>query len=139
MKTSESNSPSSALQEPPPALAAMKPSPYWRAILGLGLSFALFPFTNNLQAQTVSDDFNDGNDTGWSPYEGNAGTRETQFPSDGAGGHYYQLINHASRDESGIFTRGASIRNDANYPDQFFLATDVITWNDTAMVGAAGT
>ena len=107
--------------------------PVFRSVLSIGLSLAFIGLGSSVQAQlTVSDDFNDGNDLGWTPYEGSPGTRETQFP-----GGAYRLINHAPKDESGIFTRGASIRNDANYQDQFFVAADVVTWDDN-MIGLAG-
>ncbi len=106
-----------------------------RKLLIMGLSGALIGLAASLPAQVISDNFDDGNDLGWTAYEGNPTTRETQFP-----GGAYRIINHASRDESGVFTRGGSVRNDAlNYIDQFFVATDVTSWDDTAMVGLAGT
>ena len=97
------------------------------------LSF--FSFTSSVQAQlTISDDFDDGNDVGWTPYEGSPGTRVTQFP-----GGAYRLINKSPNDESGIFTRGASIRNDATFTGGTFLGVDVTKWDDSAMIGLAGT
>src|SRR5882724_1147029 len=90
------------------------------AIFAMALSLALLGLTSTLRAQTISDNFNSGKDIGWTAYEGSPGTRETRFPTNAAGDVQYQLINHASKDESGIFTRGASIRNDALYSDSFF-------------------
>jgi len=105
----------------------------WRSFIVMVLSLVFIGLTENVRAQiAVSDDFNDGNDVGWTPYEGSPGTRETQFP-----GGAYRLINHSPKDESGIFTRGASIRNDASYQDQFFIGVDVTTWDDN-MIGLAG-
>ena len=90
--------------------------------------------TAGVQAQlTISDDFDDGNDLGWTAYEGGPGTREVRF-HDGQ----YQIINHGSFDESGIFTRGASIRNDATYSGEFFVATDVVGWAPKETIGFAG-
>ncbi|PYJ02773.1 MAG: hypothetical protein DME25_15240 [Verrucomicrobia bacterium] len=90
--------------------------------------------TAGVQAQlTISDDFDDGNDLGWTAYEGGPGTREVRFH-----GGQYQIINHGSFDESGIFTRGASIRNDATYSGEFFVATDVVGWAPKETIGFAG-
>src|SRR6266404_953943 len=107
------------------------------AIFAMALSLALLGLTSTLRAQTISDNFNSGKDIGWTPYEGSPGTRETQFTTNADGNIQYRLINHGSKDESGLFTRGASIRNDALYSDSFFLATDVATWDDN-MIGFAG-
>jgi hypothetical protein len=106
--------------------------PGCRGMLALGLSLGLLGLTSTIRAQIISDNFNSGSDVGWSPYEGSPGTRETKFP-----GGQYQLINHGSKDASGLFTRGASIRNDALYSSSFFQAVDVTTWDDN-MIGFAG-
>src|SRR5436190_13639416 len=121
--------------EPAPARPGLRFLASARPIFAVTLSLAFLVLASTLQAQlTISDDFNDGNDVGWTAYEGSPGTREVQFPSGG-----YRIINHAPFDESGIFTRGGSIRNDATYVDQFFVAADVVTWDDKAMIGLAGT
>src|SRR5437867_1592638 len=147
MKSPEINSliPSRCSSPPTIGITRSWSWPGCSGILALGLSLALLSLTSTARAASppVSDNFDDATDAGtngiWTGYEGSAGTREVQFPPDGSGGFAYRIINHAPKDESGIFTRGASIRNDANYQDQFFVASDVLTWNDTAMVGAAGT
>src|SRR5437879_2347330 len=130
-----------------PANTTMQPSaariinswswPACSGIFALGLSLVLLGLTSTLQAQIVSDNFNSGKDLGWTPYEGSPGTREVQFTTNADGNIQYRLVNHGSKDESGQFTRGASIRNDALYSDSFFLATDVATWDDN-MIGFAG-
>src|SRR6266404_8081104 len=107
------------------------------AIFAMALSLALLGLTSTLRAQTISDNFNSGKDIGWTPYEGSPGTREVQFTTNADGNIQYRLINHGSKDESGQFTRGASIRNDAAYSSSFFVATDVATWDDN-MIGFAG-
>src|SRR5437879_4667792 len=105
-----------------------------RAILAAGLSLALLGLASTVRAQlTISDDFNSGGpDTahGWTAYEGSVNsddgshTREVQYlPDPGGSGLVYRLINHAPHNEAGIFTRGASIRNDATYVNQFFVAS----------------
>ena len=121
-----------------------------KAMLAVSLSLAFLGFSSTVRAQlTISDDFNSGGpDTanGWTAYEGSVNsddgshTREVQYTNDPAGsGLVYRLINHAPHNEAGIFTRGASIRNDATYTTSFFVASDVVRWDDTAMIGLAGT
>ena len=114
----------------------------YRQILGSALAIALIALAGPLRGQVVSDNFDSGGpDTasGWTPYEGSPGTREVRYEHDPAGGYHYRLINHAPKDESGIFSRGGSIRNDATYTSSFFLAADVNAWDDKAMIGLAGT
>ncbi|MBI3849469.1 MAG: hypothetical protein HY298_04140 [Verrucomicrobia bacterium] len=95
---------------------------------------AVLSVITTAQAQlTVSDDFNDGNDVGWTPYEGSPGTRQVSFPPDPQGGFFYRILDNQSTNSLGLFSRGASIRNDATYTD-FFVASDVITWDDTAQM-----
>src|SRR5205085_10059530 len=50
-----------------------------------------------------------------------------------------RIIMHAPKDETGLFARGGSIRNDATYTSSFFIAADVTSWDDKAMIGLAGT
>jgi hypothetical protein len=109
-----------------------------RGTSALSLSLALLALNGSMvRAQVVSDNFNSGKDVGWTPYEGSPGTRETRFPTNADGNVQYQLINHGSKDASGLFTRGASIRNDALYSSSFFEAVDVATWDDN-MIGFSG-
>jgi hypothetical protein len=103
----------------------------------MALSLAFFGLSGTLWAQVVSDNFNSGKDLGWTPYEGSPGTREVQFTTNSDGNIQYRIINHGSKDASGLFTRGASIRNDANYSSSFFVASEVDTWDDN-MIGFAG-
>src|SRR3989442_6035346 len=94
-------------------------------ILALGLSLALLGLTSSARAASppVSDNFDDATDAGtngvWTAYEGSTGTREVQFPPDGSGGFAYRIINHAPKNQRGIFTPGASIPNDANHHEPF--------------------
>jgi len=100
-------------------------------IAGLGLS-------DSLKAQVVSDNFDDGNDAGWAPYEGAPGTREISFPSDPQGGFFYRILNKSGTDANGLFTRGGSYRADVNHVgDDWFSAVDIVNWNDAGMVDVA--
>src|SRR5437879_2565757 len=118
----------------PKAIGSVWPFSGCRAMLAVSLALAFLGFSSTVRAQlTISDDFNSGGpDTanGWTAYEGSVNsddgshTREVQYlPDPGGSGLVYRLINHAPHNEAGIFTRGASIRNDATYVNQFFVAS----------------
>ena len=102
-----------------------------------------FSFTSAVHGQTtISDDFNDGNDIGWTSYEGSPGTREVQFPTDPETGlpGMYRVIQHGAQDMNGVFTRGGSYRADSTYVlDDFYHAMDLRNFNDAGMIGVSGT
>ncbi len=95
-----------------------------------------FCFTSAVYAQTtIQDDFNDGNDVGWTAYEGSPGTRQVLFP-----GGAYRVIQHGAQDMNGVFTRGGSYRADSSYAlDDFFHAMDLVNFNDVGMISTSGT
>jgi hypothetical protein len=84
----------------------------------------------------VVDDFNDGNDTGWTHYE--------PLAAFGSGGTYqvvngqYRLASLTPSPDPGALGPGrvGSIRNDANYTD-FVASIDLIDW-DTGLNQAFG-
>lgn len=83
------------------------------------------------QAQSIADDFNDGNDTGWSHYD-TIGTHPA-FPDQGTwafpnGG--YRMQTGASPAPSVVGpARIGSLRSQV-YSD-FYIAVDVVNWDDT--------
>jgi len=88
-------------------------------LAGLGVSNAL--------AQT--DDFNDGNDTGWTRYDPLstfAGPSTFSFPSGG-----YRIQSAASPNPGLLGPgRAGSVRNDQSYSD-FAIVFDLVDWNNT--------
>jgi hypothetical protein len=106
------------------------PDCLWRRDLALtALVVALGGLPGGLNAQ--SDNFNDGNDTGWTrsdPISGAVGSaRGTwSFPN---GGYRIQTAPSPSPTQLGP-ARVASIRNDVTYTN-FYVAVDVVAWDDT--------
>jgi hypothetical protein len=84
----------------------------------------------SLRAQYQSDDFNDGNDTGWTHYDPFAGLglpiMNWSFPNGG-----YRLRTTApSPDPANAGPgRGGSLRSDIY--TNFFISVDIVNWNDT--------
>lgn len=81
-------------------------------------------------AVTISDDFNDGNDTGWTRYQPlqpfDAGGTYS-FP----GGNSYSIAAPVSPNPGGVGpARAGSFRNDGTYTD-FNMRVDILDW-DTA-------
>jgi len=86
----------------------------------------------SLQAQVVmiSDDFNDGNDVGWTRYAPVAtppfnAAAEWTFPTDPSGGFRYRIFGGPPDDDTGGPTRVGSFRNDAVFND-FFQSVDLL-------------
>jgi hypothetical protein len=86
---------------------------------------------------TITDDFNDGNDAGWTRYDpigGLLGTPPSQFTFP-AGGYRIQASQSALPGTIGQ-GRAGSFRQDAGatYTD-FFVSTDVVNWSTTLNQG----
>jgi len=99
------------------------------SLLGLGLFFSLFvlPFTVQGQLE-ISNDFNGGNDVGWTHYmpttAGGANPSYT-FPAVGSGDLGYQMIGQPLRCE-GLLQRGGSYRSES-YSD-FSYSADFLNY-----------
>lgn len=82
-------------------------------------------------ALAQTDNFDDGNDIGWTRYDPLAGPVGSplgtwSFPNGG-----YRVQSAASPAPSSLGpARIASVRNDVTYTN-FYLAVDVVSWNDT--------
>lgn len=80
------------------------------------------------RAVTIMDDFNDGNNVGWtdiSPLSGFGAPTAYSYP----GGNTYTLSIGASPNPSAVgASRGGSVRNDATY-SQFLTTVDVLNWD----------
>lgn len=85
-------------------------------------------------ARAQVDDFNDGNDAGWTQYAplrdlGFAGASYT-FPA-GA----YQIASNPSPNPGALGpARAGSIRDDVNYATRFYTAADVLNWGGSSEV-----
>ncbi|MBP7949165.1 MAG: hypothetical protein KA004_05870 [Verrucomicrobiales bacterium] len=107
----------------------------------LTTGLALATLLSTASAVTISDDFNDGNDTGWTHYEplsgfGSGGTYT--FP----GGNSYNIATSAPSPNPGGLgpARAGSFRNDATYTD-FTMSVDVLGWDiaqPDMMIGLLG-
>ena len=116
-----------------------------RAIVATSLCFSLCVAQSLFGQGTISDNFNDGTDTGtqgaWTHYAPLQTTPWNEqvswtFPPDGSGGFGYRIFggvpNISNDPASGQNTgpaRVGSFRNDATYSDQF-TAVDFFNWND---------
>src|SRR6266700_6616496 len=97
------------------------------ACLGLVASLAWLSSSPTLQAQ--SDNFNDGNDTGWtrySPFDPFGAPAEFSFPN---GAYRIQGALSPAPDQLGP-ARAGSLRQDVVYTN-FYIAVDVIDWDDS--------
>ena len=82
-------------------------------------------------AVAQSDDFNDGNDTGWKLLDltvvGSPATRT--FPDDGFGGKAYRILSPAPPVPDAGPARAFSYQT--NIYDNFYAAVDVVTWDNS--------
>ena len=98
---------------------------YFHLALGAMLVLAFTPLTGRAQ----SDDFNDGNDTGWTrfdPFAPFGAPASFTFP---AGAYSIQSAPSPSPGTLGA-SRAASLRNDVSYT-VFNVTFDVVDWNNT--------
>lgn len=101
------------------------------ARLALLLGAALVLPIQHLQAQLQTDDFNDGNDAGWTRYDpfreaGLNGVMSWSFTNGG----YRLRTTTKSPSPSGVGPgRGGSLRSEI-YSD-FYLAVDIVDWNNS--------
>ncbi|MEI7935271.1 MAG: immunoglobulin domain-containing protein [Verrucomicrobiota bacterium] len=87
-----------------------------------------------LQAQTIIDDFNSGNDTNWTHYALPLyGTPSYTFPPDGSGGYAYRIqAPPTGTDPFGLRNaRAGSLRMQASYTNRFSVGVDLLTANTT--------
>jgi hypothetical protein len=87
-----------------------------------------------LQAQTIIDDFNSGNDTNWTHYAlPYYGTPTYTFPPDGSGGYAYRIqAPPTGADPFGLRNaRAGSLRMQAAYNNRFSVGVDLLTCNTT--------
>jgi hypothetical protein len=112
-----------------PTLAGFTPWTLRVAALGAAV-VVLTAGAFSLRAQYQSDDFNDGNDTGWTHYDPFAGLglpiMNWSFPNGG-----YRLRTTApSPDPANAGPgRGGSLRSEIY--TNFFISVDIVNWNDT--------
>src|SRR5438445_11983452 len=99
------------------------------------LTFAALPIlflsVSDLHGQT--DDFNDGNDTGWTHLDLSAAglpASAYSFPDDGIGGKAYHIFSPAPPVTNAGPARAISYRADAAYTN-FTLVVDLLAWDAT--------
>jgi len=93
------------------------------AVVAAAVFLALAPL-----ARAQTDDFNDGNDTGWTRYSPLAPVAPGQFSFPDGG---YRIVAPGSPDPANFGPgRAGSFRNDASY-SRFYAAVDIIDWDDT--------
>ncbi len=87
------------------------------------------------RASGQSDDFDDGNDTGWVRFDLNSGTggqlpgASYTFPDDGFGGKAYHILTPAPPVPNAGPARAFSYRT--NVYDNFYVAVDVVGWDNS--------
>src|SRR6266542_2385922 len=87
------------------------------------------------RASGPSDDFDDGNDTGWVRFALNSGTggqlpgASYTFPDDGFGGKAYHILPPAPPVPNAGPARAFSYRT--NVYDNFYVAVDVVGWDNS--------
>ena len=96
--------------------------------LSLLLLVLLFPPL--VAAQVFEDDFDDGNDEGWTranPLEAAGGMTMWTFPN----GNSYRIAADVSPDAP-LFgpARSGSFREDVTYEDALYLAVDLVGWDE---------
>ncbi|MBI3849212.1 MAG: hypothetical protein HY298_02815 [Verrucomicrobia bacterium] len=82
----------------------------------------------------ITDDFNDGDDLGWTRYTPAAAppfnaVATFSFPADGVGGKAYEMFGGPPADVTAGPTRLGAFRNDSTYTD-FFSSMDILTFDD---------
>src|SRR5262245_13624200 len=82
-------------------------------------------------AQVFTDNFSTGTDTGWTRYQplSSFGVSATYtFP----GGNTYRITSAANNVNPGLGPgRAGSYRADFTYTTNFFVAADIVNWNNT--------
>lgn len=104
--------------------------PGWPVAAGLSLLLQLLALPPDLEAQPFVDDFNDGNDTGWSRYDPLGGVAGIPFVHYSFPNGAYRIQADASPNPAYGPGRGASLRSSTTYTD-FYVAVDVVAWNAT--------
>lgn len=94
------------------------------------LILAVIGFTGTAMGQSIFDDFNDGNDSGWtriSPLAGFAAPGAFSFP----GGNTYQIHAPVSPNFAALGPgRAAAFRMDLTYTN-FYQTVDIVNWDTT--------
>src|SRR5688572_26097651 len=94
------------------------------------LILAAVGFTGTAMGQSIFDDFNDGNDNGWtriSPLGGFGAAGTYSFP----GGNSYQIFAPVSPQFNPLGPgRAASFRMDLTYTN-FYQTVDLVNWDTT--------
>lgn len=89
--------------------------------------------------QSVSDDFNNGTDVGWTHYDPEPATTgggiDYSFPDDGMGGSAYRMFGKQATNNLALFQRGGSIRGE-QYAD-FSMAVDIVNHNEKLVGNSA--
>src|SRR5512139_243755 len=105
------------------------------SIARAGLACALVTLlvgTTTPQAVAQSDNFNDGNDTGWTRYALPAyGAPTYSYPADDTGGLAYRIYAPPTGADPGGMgnARAGSFRLDGAYSQRFSAGTDLLAWN----------
>src|SRR6476660_8329936 len=106
----------------PPSPSGRQSPPRARFLVAAALAALAAP---PAPAQVFSDNFNTGTDTGWTRYNPlNVGT--WSFP----GGNTYRIQAGASPSSLLGPGRAGSYRADFTYSTNFFVAADVVNWNN---------
>ena len=95
------------------------------------LAVVLFALGPGASAQ--SDDFNDGNDNGWTRFDLSAAGFPPSlysFPPDGSGGKAYRIFSPAPPMTNAGAARAMSYRADVTYTN-FTLTVDLVAWDAT--------
>lgn len=95
------------------------------------LPLTLFLFPTLLCAEVVEDDFDDGNDEGWTrgnPLEAGGGMAQWTFPN----GNSYRMAAGVSP-APGLLgpARCGSYRDEVTYEDAVYVAADLIAWDES--------
>jgi hypothetical protein len=98
------------------------------AILSLLLALLILPSIG--AAQPFADDFNDGNDNGWTRYDPLGGVAGVPFVHYSFPNGAYRIQADASPNAAYGPGRGASLRVSTTYTD-FYEAADIVAWNST--------
>src|SRR5215510_9031372 len=86
-----------------------------------------------LELFSQSDDFNDGNDDGWTRFGLDAAglpPANYSFPDGGTGGKAYRILVAAPPVPDAGPARAFAYRKDTNYTD-YYVAVDIIAWDNT--------
>src|SRR5262245_16946534 len=107
-------------------------SPKENACIAVALA-VLWLLALPLDLFSQSDDFNDGNDDGWTRLGLDAAglpPANYSLPDDGTGGKAYRILVAAPSVPSAVAAVSFSYRTDVTYTD-FYVAVDILAWNNT--------